>query len=806
MNDLRFAIRQLFKAPAFSTLAVLTLAISIGMNTAIFTLVHELFLRALPFAEPQRIIHVYQEDKSRNIEQGPTSVPKFWHYRDAQKVFSEFAADAGTGFILTGLGEPLQINGDNVTANYFQVLGVKPVMGRLFLPEEEMKADVAVISEHFWKSKLAGDLNVLGRSITLNGVPTAIIGVIPTMPISWFGPDLEVWTVKPFELPGTPKELLMRGVSFLRPIGRLKPGVTLEQARANLTAVAQSYAATNAEKADASWQPQLVSVPEDVTGQLRPAFITLLAAVGVVLLIACSNVANLLLVRFTGRKREIALRVALGASRGGIVRLFVIESTLLSLLAGMFGICIALWVLPLVPKLAGQNVPLGSVSALNLPVLGFTLLLSLLTGAAMGAYPALQSSKSDLVEGLKEGGRGPAGSAAQQRFRRLLVGAQVCLSVVLLAGAALLITSFMRLAKESSGFRVDRIWTCGIGLPPSRYPDKPAHGRFAKRLQEELQSAPGVEVAAISDAVPLGGGSSQTPYSRADRNIVPLNQRPLGLNHSISPGYLKLFGIPLVAGRDFDDRDNLNSPPVVLISQATARRLFPGEEPIGHQMLFGTDNGTGLVTQIVGIVGDIRFRQLDKSDDVEFYRPIQQRIFPFLALTVRSALRPNAIAATTRAALSKIDPELPIIQPATMDEVLSNSLGQRRLTTTLLGVFASVALLLAMIGIYGAVGYTVAQRTGEIAVRMALGAQAGDVLRMVVRQGMTPVVIGLIVGLLSAFALGRLLGTQLYQVSPHNPVLLATAALLLVVVAFIACLFPARRATLVNPMQALRAE
>jgi putative ABC transport system permease protein len=306
--------------------------------------------------------------------------------------------------------------------------------------------------------------------------------------------------------------------------------------------------------------------------------------------------------------------------------------------------------------------------------------------------------------------------------------------------------------------------------------------------------------------VPLGGGFSRTPYSRADGNVVPLNQRPLGLNHSVSPGYLKLFGIPLLSGRDFDDRDDLNSPPVVLISQATAKRLFPGEDPIGHQMLFGTDNGTGLVAQIVGIVGDIRFRQLDKADDVEFYRPIQQRIFPFLAVSVRSALRPDAIAATTRAALNRIDPELPIIQPATMDEVLSNSLGQQRMTTTLLGVFAGVALLLAMIGIYGAVGYTVAQRTGEIAVRMALGAQAGDVLRMIVRQGMTPVVIGLVVGLLSAFALGRLLGTQLYQVSPHNPVLLATTALLLVIVALIACLFPARRATLVNPMQALRAE
>ncbi|MGI9114517.1 MAG: ABC transporter permease [Chthoniobacterales bacterium] len=385
MNDLRFSIRQLLKTPAFSALAIVTLAIGIGMNTAIFTLINDLFLRGLPFQDPERVVHVYQEDKSRNIEQGPMSVPKFWHYRDAQNVFTEFAADAGTGFIVTGLAEPMQINGDNVTANYLPLLGVKAIMGRLFRPEEEMKADVAVISEHFWKSKLAGDANVLGRSITLNGVPNTIIGVIPTMPISWFGPALEVWTTKPFELPGTSKELIMRGVSFLRAIGRLKPGVTLEQAKANLAAVAHGYQAANGEKADASWQPDPVPLPQDAFGQLRPAFLTLVAAVAVVLLIACSNVANLLLVRFTGRKREIALRVALGASRSGIVRLFVVESTLLSVIAGVIGVCLALWVVPLVPKLAGQNVPIGSTSALNYPVLAFTFILSLLTGVAMGA-------------------------------------------------------------------------------------------------------------------------------------------------------------------------------------------------------------------------------------------------------------------------------------------------------------------------------------------------------------------------------------------------------------------------------------
>ena len=338
IQDFRFALRSILKSPAFSILAIITLAIGIGMNTAIFSLIHDLFLRGLPFEDPSRIIRVYGEAKERNLQQLPFSVPRYWHYRDAQTVFSETAADTGTGFILTGMGDPVQLNGDNVTANYFHLLGVKPILGRLFLPEEEMKADVAVISEHFWRSRLAADPNVLGRSLTLNGVPTTIVGVIPTMPISWFGPDLEIWTVKPFDLPGTPKDLLMRGVSFMRMIGRLKPGVTMEQAKANLLAVQESYHRQNAEKADNTWQPVLVTVPEDATGQLRPAFLTLLGAVALVLLIACSNVANLLLVRFSGRRREIALRVALGASRSGIVRLFVIESTLLSLIAAVLGI------------------------------------------------------------------------------------------------------------------------------------------------------------------------------------------------------------------------------------------------------------------------------------------------------------------------------------------------------------------------------------------------------------------------------------------------------------------------------------
>jgi putative ABC transport system permease protein len=533
---------------------------------------------------------------------------------------------------------------------------------------------------------------------------------------------------------------------------------------------------------------------------------TLLAAVAAVLLIACSNVANLLLVRFTGRRREIALRMALGASRKSVVRLFVLESTLVSLLAGAVGLILALWIVSIVPKLAGDNLPFVGGVSLNAPVLLFTLGLSIFTGLLMGLYPAWQSSRADLVDGLKDGGRAMTGSRGQQRFRRGLVATQVGLSVVLLAGAGLLITSFMRLSQQDAGFRSDGLWVGGLGLPPASYPDDAARARFVERLLVDLQNSPGVEAAAISDGVPLTGANSRSPYARVDGNPPPINQRPLGLNHSISPGYLKTFGIPVIAGRDFDERDTADRPPVVIISKSTAQKLFPGEDPIGRQMYFGTDNNIGLVTEIVGIVGDIRFVSLNETSDVEFYRPWAQRTVPFLGITVRSQFKPESAGTLVRTAINKLDPGLPIIQPTTMSAIVSESLGQQRLTMGLLGGFAGVALLLAAVGIYGAVAYAVEQRTGEIGVRMALGAQTIDVLRLVLMQGMTPVVIGLVAGIIGALALGRLLTAQLYQVSAGNPVLLAGTALMLAAVAILACLMPARRATLVNPIQALRTE
>ena len=806
MNDLRFALRQLRKSPAFTFVAVLTLALGIGANTAIFSLIQDLFLRGLPFSEPDRLVRIYGESKERDLKQMPSSVPKFWHYRDGQTVFSSIAADWGNGFIMTGSGEPIQLLGGNVTANYFELLGIHPILGRNFLPEEESKGDVVMVTESFWRKHFNSDPTILSRSITLNGVPSTIIGVLPNLPISWFGRDSEIFANKPFEPPGLAKDLLMRGVSFMRVIGRLKPGVTIAQAQAAMPALFQSYKEQHPETADNTWSPYLVSAAEDVTGDLRPAFLTLLAAVSAVLLIACSNVANLLLVRFIGRRREIALRMALGAERRGIVRLFVFESTLLSIIAGVVGLCLAVWTVSVVPRLAGQNIPLESEVTLQWPVLVFTLGLSLITGLLMGLYPAWQSSRADLVDGLKEGGRGTSGSRGQHRFRRGLVTAQVGLSVVLLACAAMLVSSFVRLSRQEAGFRSERVWTGGIGLPPAQYPDPASRERFAQRLQTELQTAPGVEAVSITGAVPLSGNSSRTPYARGDGNPVPVNQRPLGLIRSISPGYFRTLGIPLLSGRDFTEQDKVDSPFVVILSNSTAKKLFPNENPIGHQMLFGTDNGNGLQAEIVGVVGDVRSQQLAKTNDVEFYRPWPQRSAPFLNILVRSAIKPEATAGIVRAALNKIDNGLPILRPNTLEAIVTRSLGQERLTMTLLGVFAGIALLLALVGIYGAVAYTVEQRTGEIGVRMALGAQTQDVLRLVVKQGMNPVLLGLVIGLAATFAVGRLLTAQLYQISPHNPLLLGATAIVLALAALLACLIPARRASRVDPIIALRAE
>jgi predicted permease len=804
MTDVRFAFRQLFKSPGFTFLAVLTLALGIGLNTAIFSLINDLFLRGLPFQQPARLLHVFSHFKEQTVD-FPLSAPRFMHFRDGQTIFDRFAGENGIAATVTGIGDPFQVPIFKTTSNWFDVLGLHAIRGRTFLPQEEEGADVAVVTDRFWKGRLGGDPNVIGRALILDGVSHTIVGVIPTLPVSWTGPNADIWTTKPFIIPGFSHERMMRGTAFLRAVGRLKPGVTFEQARAALQLLENSYRAQYPEKIDARSGTVVKTLPEDVTENLRPGFATLLAAVTFVLLIACSNVANLLLVRFTGRRREISLRMALGATRASVLRLFVFESVLLSLFGGIIGALLAGQLVPLVPRLAANFLPIeaGTATALSIPVLAFAIALSLLTGLLMGLYPALQSSRADIVEALKEGGRGTAGSIRQQRFRKLLVGAQVALSVTLVAGAALLIASFVRLSHQDPGFKFDNLWTAFTVMPQAQYPDPATRNRFAEQLTNALRATPGVQDVTMSSGIPLNGGAGATLYTRAEGNVPPVAERKGAPSNDISPGWLRTFGIPLLAGRDFNERDIADHPNVVLISASGAKTVFGNENPIGKTLLVTSGS---VPVEIVGVVGDVRSVRLDQRNDMEFYRPLAQENFPGLTITVRSPLPPGSVTKLVQSALRTVDPSLALILPQAVSELMAQALGQAKLMMVLLGVFAAVALLLATVGIYGAVAYTVEQRTGEIGVRMALGAQTMDILRLVVSQGMRPVVFGLVIGVGAALALGRLIASQLYETSAHNPLLLIATIAVLGIAALLACLFPARRASLLNPVEALRTE
>ena len=804
ITDFRFALRQLFKSPGFTALALLTLALGIGLNTAIFSLINDLFLKGLPFQQPDRLLHVYARAKDRTDE-FPLSLPRFTHFRDGQTVFSGWAGENGIAATVTGLGDPFQVPIFKATANWFDVLGLRPVRGRTFLPEEEEGADVAVVTDRFWKSRLGSDPNVIGRALVLDGVAHTIVGVVPRMPISWVGPNGDIWTTKPFVAPGFSHERLMRGTGFLRAVGRLKPGVTVDQAKAALATLESSYRAQFPDKIDTQNTSIVKTLPEDVTENLRPGFATLIGAVTFVLLIACSNVANLLLVRFSGRRREISLRMALGATRASVLRLFVFESLLISLFAGILGAVLAWQLVPLVPKLAANFLPIetGSATAISMPVLAFTIGLSLLTGLVMGLYPALQSSRADIVDALKEGGRGTAGSIRQQRFRKLLVGAQVALSVMLLAGASLLIASFVRLSQQNPGFNPDNLWIGLTVMPAAQYPDTASRSRFADQLVNAVRVLPGVQEASVSGQFPLATGGGATLFTRADGNVPPVSERKGAPSNDITPGWFRTLGIPLLGGRDFTEQDILDRPNVAVISASGAKTLFGNENPIGKTLLVTSGS---IPVEIIGVVGDVRSVQLNQHNDIEFYRPFAQENFPFMTIAVRSPLPPDAVTKSVQTALRSIDPGLALIQPQPVSQTMAQALGQAKLMMALLGVFAAVALLLATVGIYGAVAYTVEQRTSEIGVRMALGAQTMDVLRLVLLQGMTPVIAGLVVGVIAALAISKLIAAQLYQTSAFNPILLSATVAVLATAALLACLFPARRATLVNPTQALRGE
>jgi predicted permease len=803
IQDARYSVRAFVQSPGFAVIAIVTLALGIGANTAIFSVINAAFFAPYGINEPERLVRLWGQDLQRGITQLGFSVPKYEVIRDQQTSFESLGATTGFAQTLLLNGrDPVQVNGALSTASFLDTFGATPIAGRFFRADEERAASVAVLGEDLWRTRFAANSAIIGQPITLDGNIYTVIGVSQRLPAFW---DADVWTTNPFEFPGVPADTIQRGFSFLLPVGRLKAGVSEEQARRELEVLAARYTAAYAANADAAWTLTAIPLRDDIVGAARSSLLTLLAAVGLLLVVACANVANLLLVRFTGRRQEIGLRTALGASRGRIVRQFLVESLVLSAVAAALGALFAYWTLPGLLVLAQNNLAFANDIRISLPVLGATALLALGAGVVMGLYPAVQGSRSDIVSVLRDGGRTIAGALGSHRARYVIVTAQVAVSLVLLIGAALLVTSFAKLRGQHTGFDSSNIFVAGVSLPPSRYPDIASQGRFWLRLTEELSNSQGVVRAGLSSQPPLNGGFARAPYALSEGAVPPLNERPLGLTMSVTPGYFSTLGIPLLAGRDFTERDTADAPLVAVVSKATATKLGGEQGLIGRRIIMGSQGG-GQVMEVVGIVGDVRSQSLTTTAEVEFYRPVMQRQRPFMQMMVKTAGDPAAFEAAARRVLANLDGTLPLTGITTHAAMVDQSLAQQRLLFVMLGTFALLAVVLSAVGIYGVVASFVGQRTSEIGVRMALGATRLQVIAIVLGQSIAPVGTGLIVGLMSAIALGRFVEGLLFEVSPLDPLMLASAVVSLALVAGAACAIPAGRAARIDPVTALRGE
>jgi putative ABC transport system permease protein len=797
LRDIRYGLRGLLKRPGFTIIAFIALALGIGANTAIFSLVNAVLLRPLPFAEPDRLVWVYGNIRNGG-NRASVSPLDFLDYRTQNTTFEEFAASISVPvpLNLTGSGEPERLTAAAVTGNYFQALGVKPALGRTFLLENEKPGNdqVAVLSYPLWQKRFGGDPAILGKTITLDGKSCAVLGVMP-QDFS-FPQSAELWVPMNFDAsPG----MKQRKAHFLRPIGRLKAGVSLAQAQADTDAVArrleEQYPETNK-----SWNLRLVSLREQLVGNTRPTLFILFGAVGFVLLIACANVANLLLVRAAGRQKEIALRTALGAGRFRVVRQMITESVLLALAGGALGTLLAVWGVELV-KLSAGSIPPTAHVRIDATVLGFTLLISLVTGVLFGLAPALRTMKLNLSESLKEGGRSPGEGAQRNRTRSVLVMLESAVAVVLLIGAGLLVRSLIQLQNTSPGFDAHNVLTMNVQLPREKYATREKAAGFFEQLESRLGGLPGVENVGLISELPLSGQPNDMPYTVEGRPPVSIDQSFDDDFRLVNQQYFAAMRIPLLRGRNFTEQEVRQSAKVVVISGLLARQTFPNEEPLGKRliMMMGKEP-----FEIIGIVGDIRHRALEFGPAAAMYLPTYEN--GGMNIVIRTKGEPTSIAAAVRKEVQGIDPEQPVAAVKTMEQWLDTSVAGPRYRTALLALFALVALVLASTGIYGVMSYSVSQRTHEIGVRMALGARQRDVLKLVVRQGMTLVVAGVGLGLIGAIALTRVMSSLLFGVTAKDPATFVAVAALLTLVAFVACYLPARRATKVDPLVALRYE
>ncbi len=795
MTDLRYAARQLAKNPGFTAAAVLTLALGIGANTAIFSAVDRVLLRPLPYRDPQRLVMLFHDNTKTAQRKDFVAFQGFEEFRARLKGFEQMAAVSPVWSLILDTGaEPERLVAHFVTADFFPLLGVTPAMGRGFQAAEDRPGAPAtvVVSHAFWQRRFAGK-PFEPVVISLNRNQVTIVGVLPAG--FRFQEDADLW------MPMSTNPLPARGrIRFLQVIGRLQPGVAWEQTAKDAAGVAKQMEQENPDS-QTGLGATVLPLEEQVVGEARPALLLLLGAVGCVLLIACANVANLLLARGASRGREVAVRAALGAGRARLVRQFLAESLMLSFLGAVAGLLLASWGVDLIRGIGGAYLPRAEEIAINPRILGFTLVVSALIGVAFGLLPALQLSGVHLNDALQEGGRSVAGKSSG-RQRKVLTVVEVALALLLMTGTGLLARSFARLLGVDPGFQVRNVLTLQIGLPQNKYPQPPQQVAFYKQLFDRLGALPGVESAGGTTRLPLREGVST--YVEVEGRPKPPGELPEVEFRRASNDYFRAMGIPVLEGRAFTDRDTADLPMVSLVNQTAARRLWGGESPVGKRIK--VSSATQPWTTVVGVVGDVRHFGLDREVRPEMYISFLQGPPNSPLLALRTAGDPAAMAATVRAELRRLEPELVMYNVAPLEELLAGSMASRRHTLGLIGLFALVSLALAAVGIYGVLAYGVTQRLREMAVRMALGARPADVLRLVVGEGMSMVLTGAVLGLVASVALARFLTGLLYGVSPLDLSSYAAAVVLLMLVALLACYLPARRATRVDPVTALRHE
>ena len=804
IRDLGYAVRLLARSPGFAAVAVCTLALAIGANTALFSVANALLLQPLPYAEPARLVLLSSQAAGLYTRQGPLSYPRFQQVEAGNRSFQAVAAFAPEAFNVTGRGDPEQIPGLRVSWNFFDVLGVHPAMGRSFTqPEGTPGGDpVVMISYSLWTRRFASDPHAVGQAITLDGRDFTVIGVTAEgFRFDFPAPRLDIFLPRVFELNELTAAQIQMGAGYLNYVARLRPGVSIARAQSEMDALAAQYRALHPSGPDAS--PSMIvhvgNLRDETVSGVRPAILILFGAVSVVLLIACANVASLLLSRALRRQKEIAVRTALGATRGGLIRQLLTESLLLSLLGGACGALLASWGTRAVAALAAANLPHAQEIHTDGYVLAFTLLVSVASGVFFGLVPALQVSRPDLVGALRSEGRGSTAGPRRNAVRNLLVVSQVALSLLLVIGAGLLIRNFLQLRNLRLDFDPGHLLTMNIALPTARY-SRTQDVAFFTELSQRVRPLPGVRAAGATSSLPLNT-LRQSPALPEGYPVVPLGQRPLFNIVGVTPGYLDAIRATLLRGRDFTGHDGAKDPPVIIVNEILARTYWPNQNPIGKHILVGRQVNAA---EVVGVLADIRNRSLSADANPEILFPFAQLAWPFMNLVVRTQNDPQAVVQAVRAQVASLDPDQPVTAIQTMDEVLAAGASQPRFTTLLLGALSATAFVLALVGIYGVIAYSVAERTQEMGIRMALGANRGDILRLVLRQGLLLALLGIGIGLGAALALTRYLASLLYRVSVTDPATFAAAALLFATVAVLASYIPARRATEVDPAVTLR--